>query len=53
MWQWILQGDSEQYFTTSSFYATKDDVAKDFSSTIIRPALWTEIEVDVDSKSYF
>ncbi len=47
MWQWILRGDSEQYFTTSSFYATEDDVAKDFTSAVIKPAPWTEIEVAV------
>jgi hypothetical protein len=52
MWQWILRGNSNQYFTTNSFYATEDDVARNLTSAVIKPAPWTEIEVAVDGSCH-
>ena len=47
MWQWIVQTNTEKTcYLTNHFYATKEEAtAWNKPFTILKPALWTEIEL--------
>jgi hypothetical protein len=46
MWQWIIQQRDGCICMTAYFFKTKEDVLSTYTSyTVIKPALWTEIEV--------
>ncbi len=46
MWQWIVQQKNGDICITAYFFKTKEDVLSTYTSyTVIKPALWTEIEL--------
>jgi hypothetical protein len=46
MWQWICQHADKSFYLSTCFYSSKDHAEDNISLTVIKPALWSEIEVD-------
>ncbi len=45
MWQWICQHADKTFSLSSCFFSSKEHAEKNISLTVIKPALWSEIEV--------